>query len=85
MEIRSWKKSYQESGSCGVALLTGGSKASRGKGKGGSDEQNLRQEFVSFGEEKNTLLEKLGVNCDLEIGRECLGIHYIHNIHTIYL
>ena len=46
------KKSYQESGSCGVALLTGGSKASRGKGKGGSDEQNLRQEYVDFGEIK---------------------------------
>ena len=51
--------SDQESGSCGVALLTGGSKASRGKGKGGSDEQNLRQEFVDFGEKKKQLARKV--------------------------
>ena len=59
--------SDQESGSCGVALLTGGGKACRGEGKGGGDEQNLRQEFLDFGE-KTIGQKSFGVYCDLESG-----------------
>ena len=46
---------YQESLSCGVALIAGGGKACRGEGKGGRDEQNLRWNFW-FGESNRFVL-----------------------------
>ena len=49
---------YQESLSCGIALVAGGGEASGGNGEDGGEEQNLRKAQPIFKEKYEEFLHK---------------------------